>query len=81
MVLDPDLIFRYYKSLMVTYEKSIDSEMSKLKEIKKRYVCYKCGEDNALEHSSFWVDINEQKIICNNCKKKKDEKSFKEISW
>ena len=43
---------------MVTYEKSIDSEMSKLKEIKKRYVCYKCGEDNALEHSSFWVDIN-----------------------
>jgi len=80
MVLDPELIFNYYKSLMVTYEKSIDSEMSKLKEIKKRYVCYKCGTDNALDHNSFFVDINAQKIICDKCRKKNDE-SFKDISW
>ena len=78
MVLDPELISNYYKSLMVTYEKSIDSEMSKLKEIKKRYVCYKCGTDNALDHNSFYVDINEQKIICEKCGK---NLKIKEISW
>ena len=54
--------------------------MSKLKEIKKRYVCYKCGTDNALDHNSFFVDINAQKIICDKCRKKNDE-SFKDISW
>ena len=35
MVLDPDLISDYYKSLMVLYENSIDSENKKLNEIKK----------------------------------------------
>ena len=79
MVLDSELIFNYYKSLMVTYEKSIDSEMSKLKEIKKRYVCYECGIDNALEHNSFCVDVNAQKIICKKCAEGKS--GTKEISW
>ena len=78
MVLDPELISNYYKSLMVSYEKSIDGEMSKLKEIKKRYVCYKCGTVNALDHNSFYVDINEKKIICEKCGKNHE---IKEISW
>ena len=66
---------------MVLYEKSIDSELNKLKEIKKRYVCYKCGQDNALDHKSFFVDINEKKIICEECKNKYKNRKFKEIEW
>ena len=81
MMLDQELISNYYKSLMVLYEKSIDSELSKLKEIKKRYVCYKCGQDNALDHKSFFVDINEKKIICEECKNKYKNRKFKEIEW
>ena len=81
MMLDQELISNYYKSLMVLYEKSIDSELNKLKEIKKRYVCYKCGQDNALDHKSFFVDINEKKIICEECKNKYKNRKFKEIEW
>ena len=78
MVLDPDLITNYYKSLMVNYEKSIDYETEKLKEIKKRYICYKCGIINALDQESFFVDIKEKKIVCQNCCGG-NKKNFEEI--
>lgn len=80
MVLDPDLITDYYKSLMVNYEKSIDSEATKLAEIKKRYVCYKCGINNALDQESFFVDIKEKKFICNNCSQKR-KNECQEFHW
>ena len=80
MKLDPDLISDYYKSLMVTYEKSIDYEIKKLNEIKRRYVCYKCGFANALDKDSFLVDIKEKKIICDSCKKKHKIDTI-ELSW
>ena len=80
MILDPQLIFDYYRSLMVTYEKSIDSESKKLEEIKKRYVCYKCGIDNALSHKSFLVDVKEKKIVCESCSKENNIKC-QEIQW
>lgn len=84
MVLDPELIYDYYKSLMVSYEKSIDSETKKLKEIKNRYVCYKCNNENALDKKSFYVYIKEQKIICEHCKdelSREDKILFQEIEW
>jgi len=84
MVLDPELIYDYYKSLMVSYEKSIDSETKKLREIKNRYVCYKCNNENALDKKSFYVYIKEQKIICEHCKDKlsrEDKESIQENEW
>ena len=80
MKLDPDLITDYYKSLMINYEDSIDNELKKLKDIKKRYVCYKCGIDNALDRESFRVDIKEKKIICNSCCDENHIKYF-EVNW
>ena len=80
MILDPKLISNYYKSLMVNYEKSIDEETKKLIDIKKRYICSKCKIENVLEHEKFFVDINENKIVCNNCADEKDE-NYKEIDW
>ena len=80
MILDPKLISDYYRSLMVTYEKSIDSENKKLEEIKKSYVCYKCGIDNALNHKSFLYDVKEKKIICEECSKEYHIKT-QEIFW
>ena len=80
MVLDPDLISDYYKSLMVLYKNSIDSENKKLNEIKRRYVCYKCNIVNALDKESFLVDIKEKKIICNNCKEQNNIEAI-ELNW
>ena len=80
MMLDPDLITDYYKSLMINYENAMDEEIKKLKDIKKRYVCYKCFTDNALDKESFRVDIKENKIICNSCCDENHIKYF-EINW
>ena len=80
MKLDPDLISDYYKSLMVLYENSIDSENKKLNEIKRRYVCYKCNIVNALDKESFFVDVKEKKIICNNCKEQNNIEAI-ELYW
>ena len=79
-MLDPDLITDYYKSLMINYENAMDDEIKKLKDIKKRYVCYKCGNDNALDRESFRVDIKEKKIICNSCCDENHIKYF-EVNW
>ena len=80
MMLDPDLITDYYKSLMINYENAMDDEIKKLKDIKKRYVCYKCFTDNALDKESFRVDIKENKIICNSCSDENHIKYF-EVNW
>ena len=82
MILDKELITNYYRSLMVSYEKSIDNENSKLKEIKKKYVCYLCGENqtNALDSDHFNVDTEENKIICRDCIKKKNRK-YISVTW
>ena len=80
MMLDPDLISDYYKSLMVLYENSIDNENKKLNEIKRRYVCYKCNIVNALDKENFFVDIKEKKIICNNCKEQNNIEAI-ELNW
>ena len=79
-MLDPDLITDYYKSLMINYENAMDEEIKKLKDIKKRYVCYKCFTDNALDKESFRVDIKENKIICNSCCDENHIKYF-EVNW
>ena len=65
---------------MVLYENSIDSENKKLNEIKKRYACYKCGNVNALDKESFYVDVKEKKIICNNCKEQNNIEAI-ELNW
>ena len=44
MILDKKLITDYYRSLIAGYEKSIDDENSKFKEIEKKFMCYKFGE-------------------------------------
>ena len=78
--LDPDLISNYYKSLMVNYKKSIDSEMEKVNKIKNKYACYKCGLKDALEQESFLIDNKEHKIICQKCCDKNRE-NYTEIKW
>lgn len=81
MILDEKLITDYYKSLMVSFEKSIDSEEAKLEEIGSKYCCYECGEENALKNSDFLVDKNEHKIICSKCAKKKKNNEIIGIEW
>ena len=78
--LDPELISNYYKSLMVNYKKSIDSEMDKVNKIKNKYACYKCGLKDALEQDSFLIDNKEHKIICQKCCDKNRE-NYTEIKW
>ena len=82
IVLDKKLITDYYKSLMVNYERSIDNENNKLKEIEKKYLCYICGEKhaNALNIGVFYVDINKNKIVCIKCAKKNHIKTI-EVRW
>jgi len=65
------------KSLLIVKQK-------KLREIKNRYVCYKCNNENALDKKSFYVYIKEQKIICEHCKDKlsrEDKESIQENEW
>ena len=84
MILDEKLITDYYRSLIVGYEKSIDDENSKLKEIEKKYVCYKCGErhTNILNNNNetFFVDKKENKIVCLDCARKYYI-DYEEIGW
>ena len=70
MILDEKLITDYYRSLMATFEKSIDNETDKLKEIKNKYCCYLCQENCALEDSQILVDQKEHKIVCSSCAEK-----------
>lgn len=83
MVLDKELITNYYRSLMVSYEKTIDNEKNKLKEIKSKYVCYLCGDNhkNALDTECFYVDPIENKIICKDCREGFKDREFKEVRW
>ena len=82
MMLDKNLISDYYKSLMVSYEKSLDNEIKKLKNIEERYYCYECGEPQtcALNNPDFLVDPRESKIICEDCARDKKIKSF-DVAW
>lgn len=80
IMIDKDLITNYYKSIMINYEKLIDEEKQKLRNIEKKYLCSVCGNHNtnALNSSSFRVDVDNNKIICNDCSKKKKST---DISW
>ena len=82
MMLDKELISDYYKSLMVNYEKSIDKEIKKLRNIEEKYYCYVCGGPNtcALSKPDFLVDPKESKIICEDCAEKKRIKGYT-IAW
>ena len=82
MMLDAELISDYYKSLMVSYEKSIDKEIKKLRNLEEKYYCYKCGAPNtcALNKSDFLVDPKESKIICEDCARDKHIKGY-DIAW
>jgi hypothetical protein len=81
-MLDAELISDYYKSLMVSYEKSIDKEIKKLRNLEEKYYCYKCGAPNtcALNKSDFLVDPKESKIICEDCARDKHIKGY-DIAW
>ena len=70
IIIDEKLISDYYKSLMVKYEQLIDKEKKKLNKIDEKYLCYICGNNNALNMDEFYVDINEKKIICEECAEK-----------
>ena len=84
MVLDEKLITDYYKSLIAGYEKSIDDENDKLKEIEKKFVCYICLEKhtNILnnDNETFFVDKKENKIVCSECARK-NKIEYDEIGW
>ena len=84
IILDEKLITDYYRSLIISYEKSIDDECIKLKEIEKKFVCYKCGEKhtNILNNNdeAFLVDKKENKIVCSDCARKYNIK-YDEIGW
>lgn len=73
IIVDKKLITDYYKSLMVSYNNSINNELNKLNEIGKKYLCYLCGQKrtNALDLDGFYVDTNNNKIICIDCAQKR----------
>ena len=79
---DINASYNYYKSLIVSYEKSIDKEIKKLRNIESKYYCYKCGgfDTCALNQDGFLVDPKESKIICQNCAEKKRIKGY-EVAW
>ena len=82
IIVDERLITDYYKSLLVSYEKSIDSEMDKYKEIKKSYFCYICKNRTtcALDKEVFYVDTNQNRIVCKDCAKK-NKINYIERGW
>ena len=82
MILDEDLVVRYYKNMIDIYEISLDKEREKLDKIEAKYFCYLCGKrnTNALNEEYFLIDPKENKIICSECAEKKKIKT-KEVSW
>ena len=84
MILDEKLITNYYRSLIFSYEKSIDDEKAKLKEIEKKFVCHKCGEKNTNilnnNNESFFVDKKENKIVCSECARQYNI-VYDEVGW
>ena len=82
MMLDEKLITDYYKSLIVSYENSIDNENKKLNDLESKFVCYICGEKhtNALNDEGFLVDKKENKIVCGECANRR-RINFIEVGW
>ena len=84
MMLNEKLITDYYRSLMISYENSIDDENVKLNEIEKKYLCYKCGDKNssALKEDGFLVDKNENRIVCSRCASNpKNNIEYVDVGW
>ena len=82
IILDEKLITDYYRSLIISYEKSIDDENFKLKEIEKKFVCYLCRDTqtNSLNNKEFYIDKKEKKIICLDCANENNIQYIK-IDW
>ena len=82
IILDEKLVTDYYKSLMASYEQSIDKENDKLNEIEKKYLCYICGDrhTSALNSDGFYIDADNNKIICLDCARNNNIKTIG-IGW
>ena len=83
MILNLELVKKYYQIMFDRYEESIDKQKMKYAEIEKKYCCYLCGErsTNVLnEEEPFLIDPEEHKIICEECAKKGKIKTI-EVSW
>ena len=80
--MDEKLITDYYKSLIISYEKSIDDENDKLNEIQKKFFCFLCGKrnTNALNYKEIYIEKNENKIICLDCAKDNNHQYIK-VEW
>ena len=67
---------------MASYEKSIDKENEKLNEIEKKYLCYICGDrhTSALNTDGFYVDMDKNKIICQECARKNNIETI-DVGW
>jgi hypothetical protein len=83
MILNKELMTKYYKIMLERYEDSIDKQRAKYEEIESKYCCYICGKrnTNALNEEDFFlIDPEEHKIICEDCAEEKEIKP-KQVSW
>ena len=84
IVIDEKLVTDYYKSLMVSYEKSIKKQNKTLDEIENKYLCYICGKNKTsvlnIDTDEFLVDKNKNKIVCEKCANKNKIKTIS-IIW
>ena len=79
---DENLVYDYYKSMIISHEKNLNSKKNILDTLTRNYLCAYCHKHvtNILNSHEFYVEEDTGKIVCDICMRDKNIQAVR-IDW